>query len=282
MADVMDFEMDGFDDIDLEDWGNDEVEGGAAVEEEDFLEGMEPSKKSMTIFFLIDTSGSMGGTKIGTVNATMEELLPELIGLGGTETDISIAAMRYDSNVSWITPEPMRVEEYQVWPRQSATGMTAMGAAFEELNRKLSRSAFMNKPSLSFAPVIFLMSDGAPNDDWKKGLALLKKNSWYRYGLKIAVGIGSAPNMDVLREFTGDPELAIQAHGAAELKRLIQFLAVTSSQIGSKSMSLTDDGRELTAEDVAGSKQEQLKEAVVDLMGSEFADADDMDFDAGW
>ncbi len=282
MADVMDFEMDGFDDVDLGDWGSDEVEGGASVEEEDFLEGMEPSKKSMTIFFLIDTSGSMGGTKIGTVNATMEELLPELIGLGGTETDISIAAMRYDSNVSWITPEPMRVEEYQIWPRQSASGMTAMGAAFEELNRKLSRSAFMNKPSLSFAPVIFLMSDGAPNDDWKKGLALLKKNSWYRYGLKIAVGIGSAPNMDVLREFTGDPELAIQAHGAAELKRLIQFLAVTSSQIGSKSMSLTDDGRELTVEDVAGSKQEQLKEAVVDLMGSEFADADDMDFDIGW
>ncbi len=282
MADEMDFKMEDFDDIDMDDWGDDEVQGGESVEEEDFLEGMEPSKKSMTIFFLIDTSGSMGGTKIGTVNATMEELLPELIGLGGTETDISIAAMRYDSTVSWITPEPMRVEEYQIWPRQSANGMTAMGAAFEELNRKLSRSAFMNKPSLSFAPVIFLMSDGAPNDDWRKGLTLLKKNSWYKYGLKIAVGIGSAPNMDVLREFTGDPELAIQAHGAEELKRLIQFLAVTSSQIGSKSMSLTDDGRELTAEDVAGSKKEQLKEAVVDLMDNEFADADDMDFDAGW
>ena len=169
-----------------------------------------------------------------------------------------------------------------MWPRQSAAGMTAMGAAFEELNRKLSRSAFMNKPSLSFAPVIFLMSDGAPNDDWRKGLNLLKKNNWYRYGLKIAIGIGSKPNMDVLREFTEDPELAIQAHGAEELKRLIRFLAVTSSQIGSKSMSLTDDGHELTPEDVAGTKKETLKDAVVDLMGSDISDVDDIGFDAGW
>lgn len=282
MNDKMDFEMNGFENVDTEDWGSDEVQSDVTAEEEDFLEGMEPSKKSMTIFFLIDTSGSMGGTKIGTVNATMEELLPELIGLGGSETDISIAALRYDSTVSWITPEPVRVEEYQQWPRQSVTGMTAMGAAFEELNRKLSRSAFMSKPSLSFAPVIFLMSDGAPNDDWRKGLELLKKNSWYRYGIKVAVGIGSHPDMDVLREFTGDPELAIQAHGAEELKRLIRFLAVTSSQIGSKSMSLTDDGRELTAEDVADTKKKQMRDAVVDLMETEFSDADDMDYDKGW
>lgn len=283
MADEFDLMMDDdFEDIAPDEWGGDEVEGGSSVEEDDFLEGMEPSKKSMTIFFLIDTSGSMSGTKIGTVNATMEELLPELIGLGGAETDISIAAMRYDSNVQWITPEPMRVEEYQLWPRQSTGGMTAMGAAFLELNRKLSRSAFMSKPSLSFAPVIFLMSDGAPNDDWRKGLATLKKNKWYQYGLKIAVGIGSQPDMNVLTEFTGDPELAIQAHGADELKRLITFLAVTSSQIGSKSMSLTDDGQELTQEDVAGSKQEQLKEAVVDLMENDFEGSDDLTFDSGW
>ena len=88
--------------------------------------------------------------------------------------------------------------------------------------------------------------------------------------------------MDVLREFTGDPELAIQAHGAEELKRLIRFLAVTSSQIGSKSMSLTDDGRELTAEDVADTKKKQMRDAVVDLMETEFSDADDMDYDKGW
>ena len=41
--------------------------------EEDFLDTMEPAKKSMTIFFMIDVSGSMKGTKIGSLNSTMEE-----------------------------------------------------------------------------------------------------------------------------------------------------------------------------------------------------------------
>lgn len=268
-----------------QDWMSGDIQGssGKEVNEEDYLEAMEPSKKNMTIFFLIDTSGSMSGTKIGTVNGTMEELLPELIGLGGSETDINIAAMRYASNIEWITENgPVRVEEYQVWPRQAVGGTTEMGAAFKELNRKLSRSAFMNKPSLSFAPVIFLMTDGAPTDDWQEGLRLLRNNNWFKYALKIAVGIGSQPKMDVLREFTGQEELAIQAHGAKELKELITFLAVTSSQIGSKSMSLTDTGKELEPENVAGEKKKQMVEAVKDIMGNDSFSSDSVIYDEGW
>ena len=55
-----------------------------------------------------------------------------------------------------------------------------MGDAFLELSRKLSRSSFLSSPSLSFAPVIFLLSDGSPNDDWKKGLDTLKQNKWFQ------------------------------------------------------------------------------------------------------
>ena len=50
----------------------------------DPLEVKPISKKNLVIFFLVDTSGSMSGKKIGTLNTTMEELLPELRGLGGT------------------------------------------------------------------------------------------------------------------------------------------------------------------------------------------------------
>lgn len=269
-----------------EEWKKEEVPGleNENIDEEDFLDCLEPSKKSMTIFFLIDTSGSMKGTKIGTVNGTMEELLPELVEVGGNNADISIAALRYATTVTWITKEgPVPVKDYQIWPRQPAGGTTVMGAAFKELNHKLSRKEFMNKPSLSYAPVIFLMSDGVPSDDWQEGLNLLKQNSWYKYGLKIAVGIGSNPNMDVLREFTGRDELAIRAHGAKELRELIEFLVITSSKIGSQSMTLTDEGKELTEEDVAGGNEEQLVEAVKkDIMGEVDKSQDQVDFDAGW
>ena len=167
--------------------------------EDDFLDAMEPAKKSMTIFFLIDVSGSMKGTKIGSLNGTMEELLPSLIGVGEASTDVKIAIMKFSTDVEWVTPEPVRIEEYQYWNRLEAEGLTFMGDAFLELSKKLSRSSFLNSPSISFAPVIFLLSDGSPNDDWKKGLETLKQNKWFQHGLKIALGIGSKVNMDVLR-----------------------------------------------------------------------------------
>jgi uncharacterized protein YegL len=35
-------------------------------------------KRQMVLFFIVDTSGSMMGTKIGTVNTAIREVLPEL------------------------------------------------------------------------------------------------------------------------------------------------------------------------------------------------------------
>ena len=93
----------------------DEVTGAVEAGEQDFLDTMEPAKKSMTIFFLIDASGSMKGTKIGSLNGTMEELLPSLIGVGEASTDVKIAIMKFSTDVEWVTPEPVRIEEYQYW-----------------------------------------------------------------------------------------------------------------------------------------------------------------------
>ena len=257
------------------------------AEEDDFLDAMEPAKKSMTIFFLIDVSGSMKGTKIGSLNSTMEELLPSLIGVGEASTDVRIAVMKFSTQVEWVTPEPVRIEEYQFWNRLDAEGLTFMGDAFLELSRKLSRSSFLSSPSLSYAPVIFLLSDGSPNDDWKKGLETLRQNKWFQHGLKIALGIGSQVNMDVLREFTGNEELAVKAKNADQLRELIKLLAITSSQIGSRSLALVDTWeRARTGEEmVAQAKQQVLVEEIrmgtKDILG-EAVDLDAVNYDEGW
>lgn len=264
----------------------DEPEEAAYAAEEDFLDTMEPAKKSMTIFFLIDVSGSMKGTKIGSLNSTMEELLPSLIGVGEAATDVKIAVMKFSTGVEWVTPEPVRIEEYQYWNRLEAEGLTFMGDAFLELSTKLSRSTFLNAPSLSFAPVIFLLSDGSPNDDWKKGLETLRQNKWFQYGLKIALGIGSEVNMEVLREFTGSDELAVQAKNADQLRELIKLLAVTSSQIGSRSLALVESGSEQVSETVvAQAKQqvlvEEIRSGTRDILG-EAVDLGEVNYDEGW
>ncbi|MEE1228438.1 MAG: VWA domain-containing protein [Lachnospiraceae bacterium] len=260
--------------------------GTQEATEDDYLDTMEPAKKSMTIFFLIDVSGSMKGTKIGSLNSTMEELLPSLIGVGEASTDVKIAVMKFSTNVEWVTPEPVKIEDYQYWNRLDADGLTFMGDAFLELSRKLSRNAFLSSPSLSYAPVIFLLSDGSPNDDWKKGLATLQENKWFQHGLKIALGIGSEVDMDVLRTFTGNDELAVQAKTADQLRDLIKLLAVTSSQIGSRSLALVDaNGSMPEAGRVSQAKEQALVEEIrsgkKDILG-EAVDLDSVNYDEGW
>ena len=260
-----------------------------SIEAIDPLETMPPAKKSMVIFFLVDTSKSMEGSKLESLNRVMGDILPELIGVGEAGTDVKVAVMSFSSGCEWITPEPVLIEEYQRWENLSADGVTDLGDACEELCQKLSRNSFLRAPSLSYAPVIFLMTDGYPTDNYKKGFEMLKKNRWFQYGLKIALAIGSNVDLDVLREFTDDEELVLQACGAEMLKKLVREIAVTSSKIGSTSMTLTDATGERSLAEVAGAKKEQMIEAVQekkqDIMGEDdLTELGDMDieFDEGW
>ena len=250
-------------------------------DDDDPLNATGVSRKSLVIFFLIDTSGSMKGTKKGELNTVMEELIPEIRRVGEADTDVKVAVLTFSNSVMWMYSEPISIEDFE-WTRLRADGVTSMGAAFKELSIRMSRASFLSSPSLSFAPVIFLMTDGYPSDNYKEGLRELQKNSWYKYGLKTALGIGKEANDDMLAEFTGTPDTVVHAYSGGQLAHLIKIIAVTSSQIGSKSMTLADDaGHELGMEDVYESKQRLLGQQIQEIVKSEgYSDA--IPFDTGW
>ncbi|MDD7185366.1 MAG: VWA domain-containing protein [Ruminococcus sp.] len=259
---------------------NDEFEKSLDFDD-DPLNAMGVSRKSLVIFFLIDTSGSMKGTKMGELNTAMEELMPEIRRVGEADTDVKVAVLTFATHLAWMYPEPISIEEFE-WSRLSPAGITNMGAAFEELAIRLSRNSFLSSPSLSFAPVIFLMTDGYPSDDYKRGLKKLNENSWYKHGLKVALGIGKEANDDMLAEFTGTSDTVVHAYSGGQLAQLIKKIAVTSSQIGSKSMTLSDDTTgEISFEDVSESKQKQLGEQIQEIVNSEDYPKD-IPFDSGW
>jgi len=62
----------------------------------------------MTLFFLIDTSGSMEGNKIGAVNDAVANVLPMLdeISAENPDAEIKVAALEFSSGVNWLYSEP--------------------------------------------------------------------------------------------------------------------------------------------------------------------------------
>jgi len=199
-------------------------------------------RRTMTLFFLIDTSGSMEGNKIGAVNDAVVNVLPILNDISETNPDaeIKVAALEFSSGVNWLYDEPKLAKDF-IWQDVTAGGLTSLGGACAELASKLSRSGgFMQSASGSFAPAIILLSDGGPTDDYESGLAKLKNNNWFKSAIKIAIAIGDDADKDVLKEFTGSSEAVITVHNIEALKQIIRVVAVTSSQIGSKSSTAGD------------------------------------------
>lgn len=224
------------------------------------------ARRKMILFFLIDTSGSMSGKKIQSVNDAIENVLP-IIGEMSDENpdaEINIAAMKFSTGVDWVYNEPKEAKDF-IWQPVSPEALTSLGEACRELSRKLSRTnGFMPTSTGSgyYAPAIILLSDGGPTDDFQGGLKVLKENSWFKNAIKVAIAIGDDADEDVLKDFTGSSEAVIKVHNIDALKTMIRVIAVTSSQIGSKSSSAGD-----------ASKQEEvikeITESVKDTDGAE-------------
>lgn len=218
-------------------------------------------RKTLTVFFLIDTSGSMAGGKISSLNVAIRDTLPmlEQISSENTDTEIKIAALQFASGCDWMYPRPLPVEDFE-WNDLEATGLTSLGAAYQELQKKLSQtSGFMQEANASCAPVMILFSDGVPTDDAKHGLDHLKENNWYKAAIKIAVAIGDDTNKDVLKEFVNNNgEAVLTVHNINDLKKMIYLVSVTASQVASKGVSIGLDAPESRQEEV----MQDIKKAI--------------------
>lgn len=69
-------------------------------------------RKTLTIYYLVDTGVQMAGDKIGAINSAMEEAitvdLPD-ISTDNEDADIQVAIIQFSDGASWITPGPSRL-----------------------------------------------------------------------------------------------------------------------------------------------------------------------------
>lgn len=222
-------------------------------------DGVEIARKTMVMFFLIDTSGSMEGEKIGALNDAMRDIIPDIrdISEKNAQVLIKIAVLGFASGTEWITPLPQEFDTFK-WNNLEAGGCTDLGEACSELNTKLDPNGFIES---NIAPVIILMSDGEPTDDYKSKLSVLTKNKWFKIGLKVAIAIGQDANKDILAEFTGNKELVIPVHNKAMLKKMIRVVSVTSSKVGSSKAGSGTGTTEAKEAQVIDQIQEELEDS---------------------
>jgi uncharacterized protein YegL len=115
---------------------------------------------------------------------------------------------------------------------------TDMGDAMRLLARELTVPPMASR---ALPPVLVLISDGQPTDDFERGLALLMKEPWGKKAVRIAIAIGHDADDAVLQRFIGHQELTpLHANNPEDLIRFIRWASTSvlqaasspSSQIG--------------------------------------------------
>ncbi|MCH5212350.1 MAG: VWA domain-containing protein [Oscillospiraceae bacterium] len=212
-------------------------------------------RKKMTLFYVVDTSGSMQiDSRIGKVNSAIENVMNKLeeISDSNEDAEIRVAILEFSTGAHWVTPVPVSPSEYMHVPLQ-AGGVTDLGAACKALDDKLHRdNGFLDVSSGTYPPIILLMSDGEPNDNWQKPLADLKQNGWFKRAIKIAFAIADEASNDVLAEFVGSREAIIHVNDMTSLEKFIVKASEITSEFQSRSKSSEEVERtsEASSEDL--------------------------------
>ena len=181
-----------------------------------------PLMRQQVCFFLVDTSGSMQGTKIDIANKAIKKLLDSDNFTKAEKSDINlkIACLTFSSSCQWLSPVPVSVKDF-TWNNIISDGRDSdLDTVFFELNEKMYSKKFLHCEAGSFYPFIILLSDGQDSSDYTSNLEKLKNNRWFKYATKLAFAIGDDANKNVLADFTGDKEKVIPIYTTKDLDKL--------------------------------------------------------------
>lgn len=124
------------------------------------------TKPHATCLILVDTSGSMFGERIDSVNRGIKTFLEQLNNDERSRDTVDVAIVKFDSTVS-VVQEFMPASAVKELPSLSSGGATAMGQGLEKaIDMVLERKNLYNSQGIeSYIPWIVMFTDGEPTDD---------------------------------------------------------------------------------------------------------------------
>lgn len=155
--------------------------------------------RRLPVYLVLDCSGSMSGDPIQAVNQGVKALVAELQSEPYAIETAYISVITFESTAQQVTPLTELIS-FQP-PTLSAGGATSMGAALNLLSQcfdKEVQKASENQKG-DWKPLVFLMTDGMPNDSWETPAKELKNKKPANI---IACAAGSGADEFLLKKVT--------------------------------------------------------------------------------
>lgn len=189
----------------------------------EFVENPEPRCPCL---LLLDTSGSMSGRPIEELNAGLQSFVTELNADALAAKRVEVAVVSFGP--AKLVSDFVSATNFTA-PTLHAGGGTPMGEAITMgLNLTDERKQIYRDQGISYyRPWIFLITDGAPTDDWREAATRVRGGEMTRAFSFFAVGTDGA-NFDILSQIATRQPLKIRG---LEFSSMFTWLSNSMSSV---------------------------------------------------
>ena len=203
--------------------------------------GGELATRPLHFIWIADCSGSMAiDGKIQSLNTAIKEAIPNMQDVAdeNPNAQVLVRAVRFSDGAQWHVSQPTDIADFR-WDDLNAGGVTSMGRALTLVADQLKIPPMTDR---ALPPVLVLISDGQPTDDFTSGLQALMNEPWGRKAVRIAIAIGEDADQEVLKKFIANPELRpLQANNPEALTKYIRWVSTAVLKSASSPVSQTID-----------------------------------------
>lgn len=195
--------------------------------------------RRLPVYLLLDTSGSMSGEPIEAVKNGVQTLISTLRSDPYALETAYLSVITFDSSSRQLVPLT-ELSMFQM-PDIQANGVTAFGEALSLLANKVSTEVTKTtaEEKGDWKPIVFIMTDGGPTDNWQKGLADFKRQ---KFGMVVACAAGQGADTNILKQVT---EIVVQLD-TADSSTIKAFFKWVSASVSTTSTKVETGGKEVT------------------------------------
>jgi uncharacterized protein YegL len=195
--------------------------------------------RRLPVYLLLDTSGSMSGEPIEALKNGVQVMISSLRQNPQAIETAFISVITFNSSAQQIVPLT-DLASFQMVDIK-ASGTTALGEALKLTASKIDTEVAKTTPQQKgdWKPLVFIMTDGIPTDDWQSGLNEFKKR---KTAYTVACAAGSGADTNILKQITDN----VVSLDTADSQSISKFFSWVTASIGVTSTKVEDAGKEVT------------------------------------